>query len=193
MIDTLHMLIERYGLVVVFLGCLAEGESAAILGGVFAHQHVFLPWQAFAVAFVGAFLGDTAFFLAGRRYAGHRYVLKLREKPGFSHAYALVQRHPDIYVLANRFIYGVRLIGGVAAGLSDIAVPRFLLLNALSAAVWAALFVSVGFFFGLGAERLLGDALMKHERLLAGIALAVVVGGAGLLVARYLNNRNRNG
>ena len=36
MIDTLHWLVARYGLIAVFLGCVAEGESAAILGGFFA-------------------------------------------------------------------------------------------------------------------------------------------------------------
>ena len=33
--------IAQYGLIAVFLGCLAEGETAALLGGFFAHQQVF--------------------------------------------------------------------------------------------------------------------------------------------------------
>ena len=180
MTDLLHGLIERYGLLVVFVGCLAEGESAAILGGFFAHQNVLVVWQTLAVAFTGAFLGDTAFFLAGRRYADYPFVLRLRARPGFSHAYQLVERYPNTYVLANRFIYGVRLIGGVAAGLSSVGVPRFLVLNAISSAVWAALFVGIGYFFGLGAESLFGDIVMKHERLLIGIGIALVIGVAGL-------------
>ena len=36
MTETLHWLVARYGLIAVFLGCVAEGESAAILGGFFA-------------------------------------------------------------------------------------------------------------------------------------------------------------
>ena len=184
MSDLIHMLVERFGLVAVFVGCLAEGESAAIFGGFFAHQNVFVLWQTCAVAFTGAFLGDTALFLAGRRFAGHPRVASLRERPGFSQAHRLVETHPNLFVLGNRFIYGLRMVGGVAAGLSSIPLPRFLALNAVSAAVWTALFVSIGYFFGLGAETLIGDALVKHERLLIGIAVSVAVAVLGLWIGR---------
>lgn len=191
MIDLLHYLVERFGLVAVFAGCLAEGESAAIFGGFFAHQQVFAVWHTVAVAFAGAFLGDTALFLAGRRFADHPRVLALRERPGFSHAHALVERHPNIFILTNRFIYGLRMVGGVAAGLSSVPVPRFLALNAASALVWACIFVSLGYFFGAGAEHLIGDALVKHQRLLIGVGLAVAVMAIGLWLGhRYLRTRS---
>lgn len=120
MSDLLHALVERFGLVAVFLGCLAEGESAAIFGGFFAHQGVFDPWMTLAIAFSGAWLGDTALFLAGRRFADHPRVVRIRAKPGFRHAHELIERHPDLFVLTNRFIYGLRTVGGIAAGLSGV-------------------------------------------------------------------------
>ncbi len=86
MTDTFHWLIARYGLIAVFLGCVAEGESAAILGGFFAHQKVFELWQTFAVAFAGSFVGDTLLFLVGRRFSNHPLVARMRRKPGFAHA-----------------------------------------------------------------------------------------------------------
>ena len=73
-----------------------------------------MPWQAFLAVFAGAFGGDTLFFLSGRRFADHEFVRRMREKPGFDRAYRLVQEHPVIYVLINRYIYGFRLVGGVA-------------------------------------------------------------------------------
>ena len=188
MTDTIHRLIEQYGLVAVFLGCVAEGESAAILGGFFAHQHLFILWQAFVAAFLGAFVGDTFFFILGRRFAGHRFVARLRKRPGFGHAYRLVRAHPNIFVLSNRYIYGMRLVGGIAAGLSGIAVPRFVALNAVSALAWAAIFCGIGYIFGLGAEHIVGQALHKHQRLLValvvGVAVAVVAGLAAHIMAK---------
>jgi membrane protein DedA with SNARE-associated domain len=174
MTATIHYLVAKYGLIAVFLGCMAEGESAAILAGFFAHQRVFVPWQALAVAFLGAFLGDTLLFFAGRRFSDHAYVLRLKKKPGFSHANRLVLAYPNLFVFFNRYAYGMRMIGGVAAGLSGIPVPKFLVLNALSSLVWATLFGSLGFVFGLGAERLLGEALMEHQRLIAAAILAII-------------------
>ena len=192
MTDTIHLLIEKYGLVAVFIGCAAEGESVAILAGFFAHQNLFVFWQAYAAAFLGAFASDTVFFLAGRHFADRPLVLRMRDRPGFNHAYRLVQEHPTPYVLLNRYVYGFRLVGGVAAGLSGIAAPKFLILNALSALVWAALFVGIGYLFGLGAEHVIGAALLRHERLLIALGMGLAVGIAGWCAARYLSRRATN-
>lgn len=191
MTETIHHLIEQYGLIAVFIGCLAEGESVAILAGFFAHQHVFVPWQAFAAAFLGAFIGDTGFFVLGRSFADHRWVARARARPGFSHAYELVRAHPNTFVLANRFIYGMRLVGGIAAGLSGITLPRFIMLNALSSAVWAGLFCGLGYVFGLGAEQVVGRALVHHERLLIALVVGIAVAAAAFLLAHQVASRER--
>jgi membrane protein DedA with SNARE-associated domain len=79
----------------------------------------------------------------------------------------------------NRYVYGFRLIGGVVAGLSSIGLPKFLALNALAALIWAFLFTGIGYVFGLGAEQVVGAELAKHERLLFGLGLGVIIAGAG--------------
>jgi membrane protein DedA with SNARE-associated domain len=191
MTDVIHDLIERYGLIAVFLGCVAEGESAALLGGFFAHQHVFVPWQAFLAAAGGAFAGDSLFFILGRSFADHPSVLKLKARPGFSHAYRLVSSHPNIFVLSNRYIYGLRLVGGIAAGFSSISVTRFVILNALSSLVWAALFGTLGYVFGLGAERIVGEALARHERLLVALAIGLGVAVLAWFIARTIAKKER--
>ncbi|RWO58334.1 DedA family protein [Mesorhizobium sp.] len=192
MTDAIHNLIEQYGLIAVFMGCVAEGESAALLGGFFAHQHVFVLWQAFLAAAVGAFAGDSFFFILGRSFADHPFVVKLKGRPGFSHAYRLVSTHPDIFVLTNRFIYGLRLVGGIAAGLSGIAVTRFVILNAISSMVWAGLFTTIGYAFGLGAERIVGQALVRHERLLIALAIGLGVAVLAWFVAHTIAKKERS-
>jgi membrane protein DedA with SNARE-associated domain len=191
MTETIHRLIEHYGLIAVFLGCVAEGESAAILGGFFAHQHVFVPWQAFITAAFGAFVGDTFFFVLGRSFADHPRVLKLKARPGFNHAYRLVSAHPNIFVFSNRYIYGLRLVGGIAAGFASISVPRFVILNAVSSIVWAALFCGIGYVFGLGAEQMVGKALLHHERLLIALAIGLAVALLAWLIARTVAGKER--
>jgi membrane protein DedA with SNARE-associated domain len=184
MSDLVHALIERYGLLAVFLGCVAEGETAALLGGFFAHQAVFAPWQAYGAAFAGAFLGDTLFFLAGRHLLGRPGFARMRDAQGFTRALGWIDRHPNLFVLANRYVYGLRLVGGVAAGASAIPTGRFLALNAVSAAIWAALFSAAGYCLGLGAEAAFGKALERHERLLVGLGIALVALVAARIVAR---------
>jgi membrane protein DedA with SNARE-associated domain len=192
MADTIHVLIAKYGLLAVFLGCIAEGESAAILGGFFAHQRVFIPWQVFSAAFAGAYLGDAALFFLGRRYSGNSFVLRMREKPGFSHAHRFITSHPNTFVFFNRYAYGMRIIGGVTAGLSGIPVSRFLLLNAISALIWVTLFGSIGYLGGMGAEKLLGETLAKHQRLILALVGGLTVTGLAWYAAHHFF-RNGNG
>ncbi|UVK52642.1 DedA family protein [Mesorhizobium sp. AR02] len=192
MTEAIHHFIEQYGLLAVFLGCVAEGESAAILGGFFAHQHVFVLWHAFVAASLGAFVGDTFFFILGRSFADNRHVVRLRRRPGFRRAYRLLNTHPNIFVLSNRYVYGMRLVGGVAAGLSTIAAPRFVILNAISSVIWAVLFSLIGYVFGLGAEHFVGQALLRHERLLIGLGIGLTVAVLAWLAARHIAKRERN-
>jgi membrane protein DedA with SNARE-associated domain len=191
MTDTIHILIEKYGLIAVFAGCIFEGETAAILAGFFAHQAVFVPWQAVAAVFLGAFTGDVLAFMTGRHFAEHAFVRWISKKPGFDRAYALLNAHPDLFVLSNRFIYGMRAAGGVVAGLSGIATGRFLALNAISATAWTLLFSGLGYVFGLGAETMLGEALQKHHRLLIALAVGIAVLVVGRLAARRLTRSSR--
>ena len=191
MTNAIHHLIEQYGLLAVFLGCVAEGESAAILGGFFAHQQVFVLWHAFLAAALGAFVGDTFFFILGRSFADHPYVVRLRKRPGFRRAYRLLNTHPNIFVLSNRYVYGMRLVGGIAAGLSRITVQRFVILNAISSVIWAVLFSTVGYVFGLGAEHFVGQALMHHERLLVGLGIGLTVAVFAWLIARHVAKKER--
>ncbi|TPL92032.1 DedA family protein [Mesorhizobium sp. B2-3-10] len=192
MTEAIHHFIEQYGLLAVFLGCVAEGESAAILGGFFAHQHVFVLWHAFVAAALGAFAGDTFFFILGRSFADNRHVVRLRRRPGFRRAYRLLNTHPNIFVLSNRYVYGMRLVGGIAAGLSTIAAPRFIILNAISSVIWAVLFSTIGYVFGLGAEQLIGQALMQHKRLFVGLGIGLAVAVLAWLVARHVAKRERD-
>ncbi len=189
MTDTIHTLIEQYGLIAVFIACVAEGETAAILAGFFAHQGVFVPWQAFVAVFLGAFGGDASFFLCGRRFADRPFVQRLRSRPGFDRAFDLMQRHPALYVIGNRYVYGFRLVGGVAAGMSSIPAPKFVILNAISAFVWTVLFGGIGYLFGLGAEQIIGDTLHKHQRLLIGLGIGLVIGIAGWYAAHHFSRR----
>jgi len=179
MTGAIHHFIEQYGLLAVFLGCVAEGESAAILGGFFAHQQVFVLWHTFLAAALG------------RSFADHPYVVKLRKRPGFRRAFRLLNTHPNIFVLSNRYVYGMRLVGGIAAGLSRITVQRFVILNALSSVIWAVLFSTIGYVFGLGAERIIGQALARHERLLIALAIGLTVAILAWFVARHVARKER--
>lgn len=189
MSETIHNLIEQYGLFAIFLGCVAEGESAAIAGGFFAHQRVLVGWQVVLAAFVGSFLGDTLFFLVGKYFSTSQFVQKLQRQPAFAYACRMVRSYPTPYVLLNRYVYGFRLIGGVVAGLSDIGFLKFTALNGIAAAIWACLFVTIGYVFGAGAEQVIGASFAQHERLIFGVCLSLFAATLGWWFFRSVRRR----
>lgn len=184
MIVAIESLIRDYGVLAVLAGCMAEGESAAIVGGFFAHQRLLPLAPTYSAALVGTFIGDTIFYVIGKRFADHPWVLKMRTKPGFSHAMRLANAYPKSFVFFNRYAYGMRVLGGVTCGLAKIGWPVFILFNILSSIAWATLFVGIGWFFGMGVEALLGDILRKHERVFIGIGIVLVCALIALLIGK---------
>lgn len=135
---SIETLIAQYGLAAIFLGAGLEGETAVVTGGVLAHQHLLPLWGTAAAAVGGSFAADQVFFLAGRRYRDTARVRKIAAKPAFAKALDTLERHPTIFILGFRFLYGLRTVSPIAIGTSHVPARTFLLLNAVAAAVWAS-------------------------------------------------------
>ena len=99
-------------------------------------------------------------------------------------ALRLVRKHPDIWVLSFRFVYGLRTVMPVAIGLSGYPPARYLLLNGIGAAVWAAALGSAAYHFGAVLEGLLGN-VKKYELWVLG---ALILLGLGLWLRRRIKN-----
>jgi membrane protein DedA with SNARE-associated domain len=155
----IEALIARYGLAAIFLGAGVEGETCVIAGGVLAHRHLLPLSAAIAAAAAGSFVADQLFFAGGRYFREHPRVRAMAEQPGFAKALVTLERHPVLFVIGFRFLYGLRTVSPVAIGTSHIRTRIFLPLNALAAAIWGILFTGIGYGFGGGIERLLGGHL----------------------------------
>ena len=124
MSPALHEFIANYGLWAVLGGTLLEGESVVVFAGFLAHQHLLRLPGVMLCAFAGSLIADQALFYLGRRWRDHRLVLRLRAKPAFTKALAAVDRHPDGFILSLRFLYGLRTVGPIALGVSNVPAPR---------------------------------------------------------------------
>ncbi|MFS1289251.1 DedA family protein [Pseudomonas piscis] len=183
----LNALIATYGYWVIFVGCLLEGETVLILGGMAAHQGN-LEWpQVLGLATLGGILGDQLLFWTGR-YSGARILPRLkRHQAAIARVKDLIERYPLTSVFAVRFLYGMRLVGPMVIGASGLAPWRFALLNVLGAAVWAMLFVGAGYWAGEALQHFFGD--LKPYRLPIFLGVVALLGLAALV--RYLRNRHK--
>lgn len=180
-------LIASYGYAAVFVGTLIEGETVLALAGFAAHRGYLALPAVIAVAFVGSLVGDHLAFLAGRRWG----AALLERRPSLAAPAALaarrLERHAAAFIVANRFMYGLRLVGPAAIGMSAVPWPRFAALNAIGAALWASAIALAGYLFGELLGRILDD-LRRAEAWVfwTGAALVAVVA-----VRRWLSRRAR--
>ncbi|WP_258576289.1 DedA family protein [Candidatus Pantoea persica] len=141
-------LIEQYGYLALLIGCIAEGETFTLLGGVAAHEGQLNFIGVVLAAMGGGVIGDELLYWIGRRY-GTRILRKLhKHQDKVVKANRRIQRHPSLFVIGVRFMYGFRLIGPIIIGASRVKPLKFLLLNIVGAAIWAKIFVALGYFAG---------------------------------------------
>ncbi len=177
--------LRQYGPIGVFLGAAFEGQTAVIVGGLLARQHILALWVVLACAAAGSGLIDHLLFVAGRRFRSHRWVRRATEQAAFARALGFIERFPVSYILTFRFIFGLRLASPVAIGVSQVPALRFAILNIVGAVIWAGAFAGAGFIFGEALHNLLGHGhhAGRWTLIAAGALIAVVLVVA---LVRYL-------
>ena len=179
-------LIEHYGLLAVLVGAFIEGETVLVLAGALAHAGLLNLNAVLAVAALGAFAGDSFYFMLGRRY-GTRVTERFRwlaaAVPRIDH---LVQRWRWGAVIALRFMYGLRTAGPMLIGAGTMPAAQFLIANAVGAALWAATIGGLGYLAGHAVETLLAHVADAEKLLLVGV---LVVGVLAFAVRAVLRRR----
>lgn len=178
-------LLAQYGYIALFVGCLLEGETLLLLAGMAARGGFLSFPLVVLVAFVGGAMGDQIGFFIGRRYGDRVMELLPRLEARAARVRRLIDRHAGIWIVGVRFMYGLRLVGPVVIGMSQVSVRRFLAFNLLGAAIWAVGVSGAGYLFGHALDWLLHDIERLEKVLLAGLVLGV----AALLAYRWLRKR----
>jgi membrane-associated protein len=131
-----------------FVGLVAPGETAIVLGGVVAAEGgVDLP----VIILVAAALGDLASFALGQRL-GRRFLVARGPRlgvtaPRLERVEAFFDRHGPKAILVGRFIGIVRAVAPFLAGASGMRLRDFLPWSLLGTFLWATAFTLVGYAF----------------------------------------------
>ena len=163
------------------------GETMLIAAALYAgtgHLNVFLVGL---IAFVAAVAGDNVGYAIGR-YGGHdlvekygKYVLLTGDR--LDRAEAFFERHGGKVVTIARFVEGLRQLNGIIAGIVEMPWPRFLLFNALGAALWVGIWTTLGYVAGSHVETI--------ARYFTYFAIAAVVLAAAVIAWHLLRRRRR--
>lgn len=184
-------LLAAYGYlaVLVFVGIEGigipfPGETMLVTAALYAGStHRLEIWLVVAAAAVGAILGTTIGYTAGR-LGGFPLLRRYGSTLGIDArrlrlAHYLFQRHGGKVVFFGRFVWILRTFAGVLSGVNLMSWWRFILFNVAGAVIWAALYGFSANALGSQVRRLstpLGIAL--------GVAAAVVVVAVVVFVRR---------
>lgn len=180
----IHHLIQHYGYAALIIGSMAEGETITLLGGVAAHQGLLrFPLVALSVA-LGGMIGDQVLYFLGRRFGARILRRFARHRSKIRQAQRLIQRHPYLFVIGTRFMYGFRVMGPILIGASRLPPKIFLPLNIIGAIAWALIFTTLGYVGGevIGPWLHNFDKHLKHWIWL--VLVIVLVAGVRLWLRR---------
>jgi membrane-associated protein len=160
-----------------FVGLIAPGETALVLGGVVAARgDVDLP-VILALTWAAAALGDLVSFLLGRRM-GRRFLVAHGPRlgvtaPRLERVDVFFDRHGAKAILIGRFIGIVRAVAPFTAGASGMPLRRFVPFSLLGTAAWSMLLIGIGYAFSDSFEH--AADLFTHGALALAVVAATVL------------------
>jgi membrane protein DedA with SNARE-associated domain len=160
-----------------FVGLIAPGETAIVLGGVVAAQGEIDLVTVMLVAWVAAAAGDIASFMLGARL-GRRFLLRHGPRfgvtgPRLDRVEVFYERHGAKAILVGRFVGIVRAVSPFLAGSSGLPFRRFLPWSILGTAIWASAFTLVGYAFSESFSEAAGT--LTHGAFALAVIAAVVL------------------
>jgi membrane-associated protein len=134
-----------------FIGLIAPGETAIVLGGVVAAKGEVDLALVLPLAWLAAALGDLASFGLGKRL-GRPFLLARGPRLGVTAARlqrveGFFARHGAKAILVGRFVGIVRAVAPFLAGASGMRLRAFLPWSLIGTAAWATTFTLIGFAF----------------------------------------------
>jgi membrane protein DedA with SNARE-associated domain len=133
-------------------GVPVPGETVLIISAVYAGTGRLNVWLVAIIGFAAALLGDNVGFAIGHfggrplaeRYGKYIFLTPQR----LDKAASFFDRHGGKVIVIARFVEGLRQANGIIAGITGMHWARFIPFNAIGAALWVGVWVSVGYFSG---------------------------------------------
>ncbi len=196
----LESFVRHYGafavmpiLAIEALGAPVPGESLLIFASVLAGRGEMSLPSLLIFAWVGSVLGDNLGYLIGRTL-GRGTILRYGAKVGltderFNGIERVYVRYGSTTVLFARFFSLLRQLNGIVAGILGMSWWRFVLFDAVGAALWVMVWVFAPAYFSAHLTFIIG--LAHHTKVVASFLLAASLILVLGLIIRRLRARTR--
>jgi undecaprenyl-diphosphatase len=169
-----------------FLGFVAPGETAVIVGGLVAGQGRISLLVLIGIVWACAVAGDLTSYELGRRL-GRGWLLRHGERlkiteDRLNQVEDFFERRGNVTIFVGRFIGFVRPLLPFIAGASRMPLRRYLVYDVLAAGAWAATFCVLGYVFWQSFSQL--TTYVSRGLFAFGTFVAVVAGVVALVRLR---------
>jgi len=196
-LNALSGTLQHYGLWAIGLlitledfGVPVPGETILIAGAIFAGAGRINVVVLGVVAFVAAVTGDNIGFAIGH-FGGRalalrfgKYVFLTEER--LDKAERFFDRRGSIVITFARFVEGLRQANGIIAGITGMHWLRFVIFNAIGAALWVGTWITIGYFAGNNITTVYHYITLYSYYVLAGLVVLIV----GYIVWRRRRRRH---
>ena len=165
------VLIEDFGVPV-------PGETILILAAVYAGTGRLNILLVALLGFGGAVIGDNIGFAIGH-FGGRplierfgRYIFLTPAR--IERATGFFERHGGWIIIVARFIEGLRQANGIIAGISGIHWAKFLIFNAIGAALWVGVWTTLGYLSGSNIDSIYNTATRFSTYLAIAVGLLIL-------------------
>ncbi|HEX3192154.1 MAG TPA: DedA family protein [Streptosporangiaceae bacterium] len=184
-LNALSGTLQHYGLWAIGLlitledfGVPVPGETILIAGAIFAGAGRINVVVLGVVAFVAAVTGDNIGFAIGH-FGGRalalrfgKYVFLTEER--LDKAERFFDRRGSIVITFARFVEGLRQANGIIAGITGMHWLRFVIFNAIGAALWVGTWITIGYFAGNNITTIYHYITLYSYYVLAGLVVLIV-------------------
>ncbi|MFY9469291.1 MAG: DedA family protein, partial [Solirubrobacterales bacterium] len=175
-----------------FVGLIAPGEAAVIVGGVVAGQGKVDIRLLIGLVWLAAFAGDSVSYLVGKRL-GRGFLVKHGPRVQINaERLESVEKYMDNHggktIIVGRFIGLVRALAPFIAGASHMPYRRFVPYDIIGSGLWAAAFCMLGYIFSQNLAAVVSYA--ERGVLIFGWAVGTIV-AVVYLVRRFRKPEER--
>jgi membrane protein DedA with SNARE-associated domain len=196
-LNALSSPLQHYGIWAIALLIMLEdfgipvpGETILIAGAVYAGAGRLNIVAVGVAGFIAAIIGDNIGFAIGH-FGGRalalrwgKYVFLTAER--LDKAEAFFDQRGAIVITFARFVEGLRQANGIIAGITGMHWLRFLIFNAIGAALWVGTWVSLGYLAGGHITAIYHSITLYSYYVLIAVGVLLLA-----YIARHLRRRSR--
>lgn len=179
--------LEDIGYFLLFVYSFGGGFIGIATAAVFSSMGKMSIVACVLLAGVANFAGSTTLFYFARNSKTDAMVFLKKHRRKLALTHLLMKRHGSLIIFIQKFIYGIKTLVPLTAGITKYSAPRFIVLNFAASFLWA-IAVGVAAYFS-GALIMKALLFIEAYPFIAPVVLISVVGGIYFYMVKTTKRR----